>query len=479
MMNGLTFSDKVNSRFAGVKKSLDKTLKPLTHKRDKKIQGYIYPLVNIHDAKQVIENYSVLNALIRVLASDIILNEFNFYIREDAGLNFEKVDAFWINNKPELEKACREALGYGFGACEILNDNETGQIPVKLLQIPSETLLIKKQTFNGRVYHYAEYTQDGERKLFRITREDYDNISPADDGSVGYVIWFGGGTQSNWYDMPCWTSAYLDIITAITKKELDYKIIRNGNIPKGVLFVKAPPGNSQDGEMSIYESLKHQFKKAGGGVATFYLETPVNDQTLTTEYVNVQEDNYDYLNEIISNTDDILFLLYRVPKERLMINSSSESMNSNKTKTLYEIYTLDLETYQYPFEMEIDNFNSCFFNVDTTCDIKTPIFADTKETKVNTIIQLFSVGIITLKQAISMATALYPEVDWTDIDINDPELAQRFYHGMLFSTPGVSTGMDGLLHENMRGGYQNAQNFNPDATPEELHLTPPRSLFGR
>ena len=154
-------------------------------------------------------------------------------------------------------------------------------------------------------------------------------------------------------------------------------------------------------------------------------------------------------------------------------------MNSNKTKTLYEIYTLDLETYQYPFEIEIDNFNNCFFNVDTTCDIKTPIFADTKETKVNTIIQLFSVGIITLKQAISMATALYPEVDWTDIDINDPELAQRFYHGMLFSTPGVSTGMDGLLHENMRGGYQNAQNFNPDATPEELHLTPPRSLFGR
>lgn len=474
----INIENKISSSDDMIKKSLDNTLKPYTHKKDNKLQGYLYPLIPIRACKHVIDNFAPLNAVIRVLSSDVTLNEFSFYISNDPQGNFPLVDEFWLNNKNEFAKAVSQYLGFGFGALEILFDAKEPNKPAKLRQIPSETILIKQKRFGEFTYNYAEYNSRGTKKLFRITREDYDNISPFDDKSVGYVIWLGGDTESNWYTKPFWSSAYLDILTAMKKKELDYKVISSGNIPKGVLFIKAPPANSEDGEESVYDSLKSQFRDSAGGVAISYLETPMNDTTLTTEYVNIQEDNYDYLNDLIDRTTNLILTLYRVPKARLMIDDSRESMNSNKTQTLYEIYTLDLETYQYPIEQEINTFNADFFNCITSCDIKTPNFADTKETKVNTIINIYSCGIITLKQAIDMITSLYPEFDWSDVDFNDPELNQRFYHGMLFSTPGVDTGMSGILVENMRGGFNAEENYNPDATPEEQHI-PPRSLFGR
>ena len=161
-----------------------------------------------------------------------------------------------------------------------------------------------------------------------------------------------------------------------------------------------------------------------------------------------------------------------------MVYNGKNRNDDEDTASAYEIYTKDLNNYQLPIEQEIDIFNQDFFNVTTTCDIITPVFAETAQIKVQTIIDLYSVGLLTLKEAISMVTPLYPNTDWSDVDFNDPELHQRFYHGMLFSVPGVDTGMEGLMYENMRGGMTNATQFHPDATPEELHL-PPRSLFGR
>lgn len=470
---------RLNSGLDSVKKSLDLTLRPQSYKKDKKMAGYIYPLINIRDCKQIVDNYPMLNAVIRVLACDLILNEFNFYILNDPNNIFETADGFWIKNKTELKKAVEQYLGFGFGACEILFDKATGTIPTKLLQIPAETLLIKTQIFNEKTYHYAYYQSDTEQKIFRIIREDYDDISVYDDNSVGYVLWLGGDTESNWYSKPAWSSCYLDILTAIKKKELDYAVIRDGNIPKGALFIKAPPSNSHDDELSIYESLQQQFKASGGGVAISYLETPMNDTTLTTEYVNLQGDNYDYLNDLIDRTDTLILNAYRVPKIRLMIDDSKESLNSQKSTTIYEIYTLDLNTYQYPIEDEIDNLNELFFGIETTCDVKVPVFADTKETQVNTVVSLFSVGIISLKQAINMITLLYPEIDWSDVDLNDPLLYQRFYHGMLFVTPDIETGMDDLQMDTLGGSYVDEDvEYNPEASPEEQHLLG-RAVWGK
>lgn len=474
----ISISNKITSGIDTIKKSLDHTFKPLTFKHRSHISGHIYPLVNVNDCRMITRNYPILAAIIRILANDIILNEFNFYLHQKCD-NFYELDQFWINNKPELMKAVKQFLGYGFGACEVLMDNVTLEHPTKLKQIDCQYLSIAVRKFNGKEYHYAEYRKNNELiKLFRITREDYEDVSPLDDKSVGYVIWLGGDTENEFFSEPAWTSAYLDIITALKKKELDFNVIQEGNLPKGVLFIKSPPSISHEGEESTYSVLKRHFKESRGGVAISYLETPVNDLTMSTEYVKLQDDNYDYLNQLILATDDLIFCLYGVPKIRLMVYNGKNRNDDEDTASAYEIYTRDLNNYQLPIEQEIDIFNQDFFGVTTTTDIITPVFAETAQIKVQTIIDLFSVGLITLKEAISRITPLYPDMDWSDVDFNDPELNQRFYHGMLFSTPGVDTGMEGLLYENMRGGMTNSTQFHPDATPEELHL-PPRSLFGR
>lgn len=474
----IQLNNKVTTGVDVVKKSFDGAFKPLTYKHRTVLTGHIYPMVNVDDCRMITRNYPILAAIIRILANDIVLNEFNFYLHTECD-NFYELDQFWINNKLELMKCVKQYLAYGFGACEVLMDNTTLEHPAKLKQIDCRYISIAVRKFNGKVYHYAEYRKPNDViKLFRITREDYEDLSPLDDKSVGYVIWLGGDTENEFFSEPVWTAAYLDITTALKKKELDYNVLSEGNLPKGILFIKSPPSLNHEGEEDNYNALKRHFKDARGGVAISYVETPVNDIPMSTEYIKLQEDNYEYLNQLILSTDDLLFCLFGVPKIRLMVYNGKNRNDDEDTASAYEIYTRDLNNYQLPLEQEIDIFNQDFFDVTTTCDIVTPVFAETAQIKVQTIIDLYSVGLITLKEAISMVTPLYPNTDWSDVDFNDPELKQRFYHGMLFSIPGVDTGMEGLMYENMRGGMTNTTQFHPDATPEELHL-PPRSLFGR
>ena len=233
-----TITNKVYTGVDVIKKSLDKTFKPLTYKYRNNITGHIYPLVNVEDCRMITRNYPILAAIIRILANDIVLNEFNFYIHDETCENFYELDQFWINNKLELMKSVKQYLAYGFGACEILFDNETLEHPTKLKQIDCRYLSIVVRKFNGKQYNYAEYRKSNERiKLFRLTREDYEDVSPLDDKSVGYVMWFGGDTENEFFSEPVWTAAYLDITTSLKKKELDYHVVGDGNLPTGILFI--------------------------------------------------------------------------------------------------------------------------------------------------------------------------------------------------------------------------------------------------
>lgn len=475
-----TLKHKIGRRVDTIKKSLDNSMLPITNKKDSYISGTIAPLIKVQSCKKVTENYGTLHAVIRVLSSDLISNEFNFIVNNDPNNLHETLDEFWKENKVELRKAIEQYLAYGFSACEICMDKETGTIPIRLQQIPSETLTIKRETYHGLKYHYAIYKKDNEQFKFRITREDYDSITIEEDESVGYCIWFGGGTTSRWYTKPNWTPCYMDILTAMKKKSLDYDVIANGNIPKAALFIKGPPDANQDNELGTADSLKRQFEQSKGGVTISYVETPMGNNTLETEYVNIQNENYDYLADLIRATDDIILTCYRVPKVRLMIDDTKESMNSNKSETIYEIYTLDLINYQIPIEQEINIFNSQFYDIDATCDIATPVFTDTKQVQVDTISSLYDIGIISLKQAIKMIAKLYPDSEWTDIDIDDPELNQRFYHGMLFSTPQAESEMSSLIMNDIRGGYSDEVIYQQENSVENGEQPiPPRNLFGR
>lgn len=450
-MANINLKHTVCEKTVDIKRSMDKLDNFVSHKKDLDLSNMIMPIVPVNECKYVINNYPTLKAVIRCLSVDTIYNEFNFNNIDGEEIDVKELLQFWKKNKTEFKKAVDNHLGYGYGACEIAFYSNDGK-PAKLRQMPVETICIEIQHFNGKAYHYCNYSYENEQqKLFRITRENYDDITPEMDGSVGWCLWLGGGTESQWYDRPIWYSAKKYLFTAIAKIELDFDNISNGNIPKSALFIKGPPDNPQAGELSVYDSLRMQFRQSGGGVAIAYLETPLDSDDLRTEYVKIQDDNYDYLNNLIEMTDTVLLELYRVPKIRLMIDDNKESLNSNKSQTLYEIYSLDLESYQMPYEYEIDIFTEMFYDLNVYCSIQTPIFVDNKATQVETILNQYDLGVLRLKDALKRISELYPEHNWEEIDWEDPELAQRFYHGMLFSTPNLKTGLNGLTTANLRG----------------------------
>lgn len=463
---GITIKSNLKSYTTKVKNAFDRVTAPLSTKKDSERTDIIYPLFDIGNCKYVISKYPTLSAIIRVLSVDTCYNEYVFAKLNDTSYDNEEVTEFWKRNKSELKKQTEDWLGFGFGASEITFHENTGY-PAKLKQIPAETLDIKIVQYNGQAYHFARYMNDGKEVFFRITREDYTGLPDNLDIGSGWVIWLGGGNESQWYDKPIWYSAYNDLLTAIRKKELDYHTISNDNIPKSVLFIEGPPDNPSNGELGVYESLRQQFQKANGGIAISYLETPMDSDILKTDYVKIQDDNFDYLNELIKQTDNSLLSLYRVPTIRLMIDNNKESLNSNKSQTVYEIYTLDLESYQYPIEEEINIFTHLFYEPNIYCEIKTPIFVDNKKSQAQTILEFYDVGILELGDTLKMVRRLFPEHDWSEIDWNNPELAQRFYHGMLFSTPGIDTGMRNIVGQNIRGEFHDEGLYDTKDTKSE------------
>ena len=113
-----------------------------------------------------------------------------------------------------------------------------------------------------------------------------------------------------------------------------------------------------------------------------------------------------------------------------MIDDVTESMNSNKSNTIYEIYTKSLENEQLPFEIEINKFNKKYFDYEGIVDIETPIFSDKKDVEINTILTLFNNGLITLGEAIKAVSVYYPALQLEYSDSN-PIYDERFYNGRI------------------------------------------------
>ena len=148
------------------------------------------------------------------------------------------------------------------------------------------------------------------------------------------------------------------------------------------------------------KDFQNQMADAGTGILTLDLESFNTEIPLEVQYVPISEQNYSYLSELADRCDDDILACFSIPKVRLMIDDVTESMNSNKSNTIYEIYTKSLENEQLPFEIEINKFNKKYFEYAGTVNIETPIFSDKKDVEINTILTLFNNGLITLGEAI-------------------------------------------------------------------------------
>ena len=124
----------------------------------------------------------------------------------------------------------------------------------------------------------------------------------------------------------------------------------------------------------------------------------------------------------------------------MMNASEKESMNSNKSDVIYEVYTKSLENEQMPFEIQVNKFNRKYFNYTGVCNIETPIFSDKKEIEVDLILKLFNNGMLTIGQSINAISILYPHLDM-NVDEENPLYQDRFYNGNLL---GIEPNTDDL-----------------------------------
>lgn len=413
----------LNSSLEINKRQIQMSIAPKTSKEDEKYKYRIDPLVPVGIAQNLILQNNRLDKAIRILAQDVILNEFSYIYDKESPIE-EIVANFWKNNINELYKQLQEFYSYGFGASEIIFDEKTG-LPKEIYQIPAETLFIKQEDNRDGTYsYYAIQKIDGKPDVkMKLSRYEYDQ----EDDDLPTCLWLGGGKTSEFYEIPYWLPAFNSISAKVALDELNAKKINEGNLMSGILVIRRPPAMEGEKEKTK-QDLEDQMTDAGTGILVMDLESFNTEIPLEVQYVPISEQNYSYLSELADRCDEDILACFSIPKVRLMIDDVTESMNSQKSNTIYEIYTKSLENEQLPFEIEINKFNRKYFEYEGVVDIQTPIFSDKKEVEVNSILNLFNNGILTLGETIKAISVFYPKLR-LEYNESNPIFNERFCRG--------------------------------------------------
>lgn len=428
---------KINPQYEIDKQEINQSTKVTDKIEDTKNQTILSPLVPVQLSKRLIHSNDLLATCIETLAQDIILNDIKLLT-----INGEEVDQtvqdFWnIKNIYELYLAVQDRIGYGYGALELIYNKE-GQLK-ELKQVSAETLDIQvENNTDGTKSHYARYINGTDRFNMKLSRHTYDN----EDDELHTLLWLGGGKESEYYDMPVWFESFNKISAQMLLDELNAKKINEGNLISGILTVISPPMTSREidketgeiiehtGGEQINNKLQEQITSAGTGWMVLHLEQLTAELPLNVQYIPITEQNYDYLRQLAEDCDNSILRRFKIPKARLMIDDTKESMNSNKTSTLWEIYTKELESLQIVYENIIDDFNCKYFQITTYTNIGTPIFTDKKQIEVASTIQLFDMGLLTLGEAITNIKKYYPELE-LEVNPNNPLYNERYYKGQV------------------------------------------------
>ena len=145
------------------------------------------------------------------------------------------------------------------------------------------------------------------------------------------------------------------------------------------------------------------------------------------------------MSELKKECISIILEVYGVPKIRLMIDDITESMNSNKSDTLYEIYNKSIESEQFIFKEVINNFNHDELGVQYDCVMDTPEFNDKTNVKITSVVSLFEEGLLTLGQAVEYLSRLLPDVNFDMIMDSDEQKLSRYYKGSLLGSTDAMT----------------------------------------
>ena len=368
----------------------------------------------------------------RILADDIIYNTITLTPSD------EKADEHVVNQVKEINKYLNKNIDElhnllidynyaGWAALEYTWNNTR----FKLQQIPIHTCTVIRISIHNNQYYLLRQKINNETHYFKIMGEQYpEDFNVYENQVLSDAALLGGDNIYQFFSLPKWVQNYDEILTEIAIKKMDYKTVSNGNINSGVLNINLEPQTGKpikyDKEGKIIEEpdrkevISGELKAANGGVAVIFTES---NRPMNMDYVSLTNNNQSYLKDLKYDCQQSVLNDYEIPLARLMINTEKESMNSNKTQSIWEIYTLNLRNKQKQPKQFIQELIYELYSLEVDVDIGTPIFSDRREIEIKLLSDTWNYGGLTLKQYITGLSEYIPIIDLNDYDFTKcPEI---------------------------------------------------------
>lgn len=385
----------------------------------------ILPPVPMRECFYIFKESSHVANCCRILASDIIYNTITLTPatenpEEHLVNQVNKINEYLNKSSEELRNLLIDYLYAGWGALEYAWNNTE----FKLQQVPIHTCSIIQVKVNNTQVYLLKQQINNSTNFFKIMGEDYPpEFNTYNNQPLGNVALIGGDNIYQFFSLPRWINSRDEILTEIAIKKGDYKTVVNGNIASGVLMINLEPQLAKPVEYDDEgkpvpqkpreEVMNNELKASNGGTAVLYNES--NRQT-TMDYVKLTNDNQGHLSELKVTAKESVLNDYNVPKTRLMDNTEKESMNSDKTKSIWEIYTINLQDEQKPVKIFISELLYELYSIQIEVNISTPIFSDRRETEIKLHSTAWNDGALTLEQYITALADYLPVINLNDYD---------------------------------------------------------------
>ena len=418
----------VNSKLSEVVKSVSNNLQNSDKFIGKKLDEgedllVLKRPISAADAKYIFDNATYVATCSQILAEDTIMNEVTLTVDEDADDTtkqiVEQIQEYLLDNIDEFYNMAVDYNYSGFAAMEMTDDGSR----FTLKQLPSNTLDVVQVTEKRNKFYLLRQTLNGRTYYYRILGEDYTDFVNLRNFDLSDVVLMGGDNFYLFYSEPRYMSIRKKIFTQIAIESQNYNKVSKGNIAKGLLHVPLPPQLATprqfdaDGNEIILPSeeeiISEELQDGANGIAVVFTRA---ENPIPFEFIKIEDDNESYLENYQQSCEEAVLNVYRIPLARLMINTEKESMNSNKTQAIWEIYSLSLKQEQKKWKQLIKELIYALYGIDVNVEMTTPDFSDNRETEVDLIIKSFEAGALNLQQLIEALSEYIPIINLNDYD---------------------------------------------------------------
>ena len=380
--------------------------------------------ISASDSMYIFDNAAYVSVCSQILAEDTLLNGItltpsNTDVDETLKDKVTAINKLLDTQVTELYNLAVDFNYSGFGAVEIVSTKD-GDFKIK--QMPSHSLTVVQVTVQNQKYYLLRQMINSETTYYKIVGEDYPRNFTYNNQEMNYAMLLGGDNCYLFYSKPKYMSIRSKIFTEIAIQSKNYNKISKGNIANGVLHFNLAPQLGlpqqldEEGNPIIQpteeELIDEELKGADSGVAVVYTRS---ENPISIDYVNIEAQNYDYLAQQQKNCEESVLNVYRVPIQRLMIQTS-EAMNSHQSETIFEIYTLALIQEQKKYIDFIKELVYFIYEVRVDVELGVPQFSDNRETELNILKLAWETGGLNLKQYIEGLSKQLDVVNLEDYD---------------------------------------------------------------